>query len=130
MIPALPLHEGADRVVALQLFLALAGQLHELPANSIADRRQLDGRAARIASEGDFLDAVVLDDCVDDEPTLRISRADELDAEPFPNAARSPVAGDDVGRPDFALSVGGRNRDRHAALVLLDGADGVLEGDG
>ena len=127
--PGLALHEGANRVVALELILALPAQLHELPPDSIADRRQLNSRAARIAGERDSLDPVVLDDGVDDQPALRVSRADQLDAEPFPDAARSPVAGDDIGRPDFALSVGGRDRHRHALLVLFEGADGVLEGD-
>ena len=74
--PGLALDEGADGVVALQLFLALPGQLHELPADPVADRGQLDRRSARIASERDSLDAVVLDDRVDDQPTLRVSRAD------------------------------------------------------
>ena len=57
--PGLALDEGADNVVALQLFLALAGQLHEFPTDPIADRRQLDRRATRVASEGDSFDAVV-----------------------------------------------------------------------
>ena len=40
--PGLALHEGANRVVALELILALPAQLHELPADSVADRRQLN----------------------------------------------------------------------------------------
>ena len=85
--PGLALHEGADRVLALELILALPAQLHELPADSVAHRRQLDSRAARIAGERDSLDAVVLDDGVDDQPALRVGRADQLDAEP----SRTPL---------------------------------------
>ena len=36
--------ERADGAVALQLFLALAGQLHEFPTDPVADRGQFDGR--------------------------------------------------------------------------------------
>src|SRR5271165_1526511 len=126
----LALDEGADGVVALQLFLVLAGQLHEFPTNPIAYRGQFDRGSARVASEGDSFDVVVLDDRVDDEPALRVGRARKLDAEPFPDAARSPVAGDDVGRAHFEKSAGGRNPDCNAAPVLLEFADGMLEGDG
>ncbi len=52
------------------------------------------------------LDAVILDDRVDDQPALRVGRADHLDAEPLPDAARSPVAGDDIGRANFAAPSG------------------------
>ena len=47
--------ERADRRVALQRLLAFAGELHELPAHPLADRRQLDPGPARIAGEGDRL---------------------------------------------------------------------------
>src|SRR5271165_7635327 len=62
--------ERADRRVAFQRLFAFAGQLHELPPHPLADRRQLDSRTARVASESDLLDAVIPDVRVDHQPAL------------------------------------------------------------
>ena len=98
------LDERPNVSVAAQLLLALARQLHEFPTHAIADRGEFDRRAARVAPESDSLDAVIWDDRIDDEPALRIGRAHEFDAEPLPDAAGSPVAGDDISRANFQRS--------------------------
>ena len=62
--------QASKRFVAHQCVTVFAGQLHELPAHPRANGRQLNGRPARVAKEGDLVDAVVLDAGVDDEPAL------------------------------------------------------------
>ena len=104
------LDERPNRLVAAQLLLALARQLHEFPTHAIADRGELDRRAARIAPESDSLDAVIWDNRIDDEPALRIGRADEFHAEAFANAAGPSVASDNISRSHPAISARRGNR--------------------
>ena len=99
------LDERPNHLVAAQLLLALARQLHEFPTHAIADRGELDRWAARIAPESDSLDAMIWDNCIDDEPALRIGRAFEFHAEAFANAAGPAVASDDISRPDPMIAV-------------------------
>ena len=121
--------EGADRLVALQRLFAFPGQLHELPPHPLADRGQLDPRPARIASESDLLDAVILDVRVDHQPALRIGRADEPDAEALPRRACAAVAGDDVVRFDRRRARWRPDRERDALRVLNEIGRLVPEGD-
>src|SRR5271166_1311371 len=121
--------EGADRLVAFQRLLAFAGQLHELPADALADRRQLDSRSARIATEGDLPDVVILDDRVDHQPALRIGRADELEAKALPRRAGAAVASDDVVRLDRRRAGWRRDGERHTLGVLDEVGRLMFEGD-
>src|SRR5208282_3593212 len=95
----------------------------------IADRGQLDSRPARIASESDVLDAVILDVRVDHQPALRIGRADEPDAEALARGTRAAVAGDRIVRFDCGRARWRRDRERDAVRVQNEVGRLVPEGD-
>ena len=123
------LDERPNHLVAAQRFLALARQLHEFPTHAVANRGEFDRRAARIAPERDSPDAMIWDNRIDDEPALRISRADEFHAEAFANAAGPSVASDNISRSYPTISARRRNRQRHPLLVLRKRSHGMGEGD-
>ena len=121
------LNEQANPGFVVELFFGLSGQLHELPANAVADGGQLDARPARVAIEGDLPHVVALHDRVHDEPPLGIGGAHQSCANHVANAARSSVAADDVLRPQEALPRLGCDFQSDFARVLFENVEPVLE---
>ena len=112
---------------AVELFLGLSGQLHELPANAVADGGQLDVRPAGVAIEGDLPHVVALHDRVHDEPPLGIGGTHQSCADHVAHAARSSVAADDVLRPQEALPRWSCDFQSDPARVLFENVEPVLE---
>jgi hypothetical protein len=116
-----------DPPVILQLLLGLARKLHEFPAHAIAYRWQFHARTARVAVKANLIDVVALDDGIDHQPALGISRADEPGAEQIADPTRAAVAANDEFSPQRARALAGFDRQHGLVTTLHQIGDGVPE---